>query len=113
MVVESAPIDRVGLVPCHVFLVRELVSVFWLMEMDLVSLKGSAVSSSRFCGVYGFSWKRKWQPTPVFLPGESHGQRSLGGYSSWGHKSWTQHDLVTKPTWVEYVFGQSFWFWQC
>ena len=26
------------------------------------------------------------QPTPVFLPGESHGQRSLVGYSSWGHK---------------------------
>ena len=30
---------------------------------------------------------RAWQPTPVFLPGESHGQRSLAGYSpSWGHK---------------------------
>ena len=27
------------------------------------------------------SWRKKWQPTPVFLPGESHGQRSLGGYS--------------------------------
>ena len=31
-------------------------------------------------------WRRKWQPTPVFLPGESHGQRSLAGYSPWGHK---------------------------
>ena len=30
--------------------------------------------------------KRKWQPTPVFLPGKSHGQRSRAGYSSWGHK---------------------------
>ena len=28
----------------------------------------------------------KWQPTPVFLPGESHGQRSLVGYIPWGHK---------------------------
>ena len=28
-------------------------------------------------------WRRKWQPTPVFLPGESHGQRSLAGYSPW------------------------------
>jgi len=27
------------------------------------------------------SWRRAWLPTPVFLPGESHGQRSLGGYS--------------------------------
>ena len=30
-------------------------------------------------------WRRKWQTTPVFLPGESHGQ-SLLGYSLWGHK---------------------------
>ena len=30
------------------------------------------------------SWRRKWQPTPVFLPGESHGQRSLAGYSPRG-----------------------------
>ena len=31
-------------------------------------------------------WRRDWQPTPVFLPGEFHGQRSLAGYSPWGHK---------------------------
>ena len=31
-------------------------------------------------------WRRAWQPTPVFLPGESHGQRSLAGYSPWGRK---------------------------
>ena len=31
-------------------------------------------------------WRRKWQPTPVFLPGESHGWRSLVGYSPWGRK---------------------------
>ena len=31
-------------------------------------------------------WRRAWQPTPVFLPGESHGQRSLVGYSPWGHR---------------------------
>ena len=30
--------------------------------------------------------KREWQPTPVFLPGKSHAQRSLVGYSSWGPK---------------------------
>ena len=32
------------------------------------------------------SWRRARPPTPVFLPGESHGQRSLRGYSPWGHK---------------------------
>ena len=31
-------------------------------------------------------WRRAWQPTPVFLPGESHGERSLVVYSPWGHK---------------------------
>ena len=30
--------------------------------------------------------RRKWQPIPVFLPGKSHGQRSLAGYSPWGPK---------------------------
>ena len=31
-------------------------------------------------------WRRRWQPSPAFLPGESHGQRSLAGYSPWGRK---------------------------
>ena len=31
-------------------------------------------------------WRREWQPTPVFLPGKSQGQRSLVGCSPWGHK---------------------------
>jgi len=31
-------------------------------------------------------WRMKWQPTPVFLPGESHGQRNLAGYSPRGCK---------------------------
>ena len=33
-----------------------------------------------------YNWRKKWQPTPVFLPGESHGQRSLAGYSPRGCK---------------------------
>ena len=39
-------------------------------------------------------WRRKWQPTPVFLPGESHGQRSLVGYSPGVTR--VGYDLVTK-----------------
>ena len=31
-------------------------------------------------------WRREWLPTPGFLPREFHGQRSLAGYSPWGHK---------------------------
>ena len=37
-------------------------------------------------------WRRQWQPTPVFLPGESHGQRSLVGYSPYGCE--VRHDWV-------------------
>ena len=39
------------------------------------------------------SWRRKWQPTPVFLAGESHGQKNLVGYSPWGR---TESD-TTEP----------------
>ena len=33
---------------------------------------------------FPLDWRREWQPTPIFLPGVSHGQRSLAGYSPWG-----------------------------
>ena len=35
---------------------------------------------------YRRKWRRKWQPTPVFLPGKSRGWRNLVGYSPWGRK---------------------------
>ena len=45
-------------------------------------------------------WRRKWQPTPAFLPGKSLGQRSLVGYSPWGHKeSDTAERLNSETTW--------------
>ena len=43
-------------------------------------------------------WRRKWQPTPVFLPGESQGQRSQAGYSQWGRKSWAWLSNYTTTT---------------
>ena len=36
--------------------------------------------------VWKIPWRKKWQPTPIFLPGEFHGQRNLVGYSLWGCK---------------------------
>ena len=38
-------------------------------------------------------WRRQWHPTPVLLPGKSHGQRSLVGCSQWGR--WVGHDWAT------------------
>ena len=40
-------------------------------------------------------WRREWRSTPVFLPGKSHGQRSLTGYSSWGRTEWERTERGT------------------
>ena len=46
-----------------------------------------AMQETRFSPWVGkIPWRREWQPTPVFLSGESHEQRSLAGYSPWGCK---------------------------
>jgi len=39
-------------------------------------------------------WKKAWQPTPVFFPGESHRQRSQAGYSPQGHKEWDPTEVT-------------------
>ena len=44
-------------------------------------------------------WRRKWQPTPVFLPGKFHGQRSLVGYSPSGCKR-VRHNLAAEQQWL-------------
>ena len=41
-------------------------------------------------------WGREWQFTPVFLPGESHGQRSLAGDSPWGHKEFVTTEATNR-----------------
>jgi len=43
-------------------------------------------------GLGRFPWRRAWQPSPVFLPGESHGQRSLVGYNPQCCKESNGHD---------------------
>ena len=50
-----------------------------------------------------FPWRRKWKSTPVFLSRESHGQRSLAGYSPGGHKR-VSHNLATKQQLVHSVY---------
>ena len=74
-------LTKVYIVKAMVFLVVRLP---WWLRQKRVCLQ---------CGRPGFDpwvgkilWRRKWQPTPVLLPGKSHGWRSLVGYSPWGHK---------------------------
>ena len=49
-------------------------------------LECNLLSTARMRMLMQSFWKRKWKPTPVFLPKESHGQWSPAGYSLWGHK---------------------------
>ena len=48
------------------------------------------------------SWRRKWQPTPVFLPEESHGQRNLVGCSPWGCKESDTTEQLSMHAWALY-----------
>jgi len=48
-------------------------------------------------------WSRKWQPTPVFLPGKFHGQMSLAGYSPRGAQSRTQLSTDAIVLWIHVV----------
>ena len=46
-------------------------------------------------------WRTEWQLTPVHLPGEFHGHRSLAGYSPWRHKEYTQLSVLTSLHFME------------
>ena len=45
-----------------------------------------------------FPWRRKWQPTPVFLPEASHGQRSLADFRQWDHKESNMAERLSTHT---------------
>ena len=52
-------------------------------------------------------WRREWQPTPVFLPGKFHGERSLVDYSAWGSKeSDTTQQLSTTTQLIRFTVQQ-------
>ena len=77
---------------------------FWL---DLGSPHGSDGKESAYnAGELGsvlwvgkISWRRKWQPTLLFFPGEFHGQRRLVGFSPLGHKESDTTEQLTHTTW--------------
>ena len=74
---------------------------FWTIEKLVIfehsySLVAQMVKNLPECKRPGFDawvgeipWRRAWYTTPIFLPGESHGQKSLVGYTPWSHKTWT------------------------
>ena len=67
-------------------------------EEELKSLLMKVKEESKKAGL---QLNLQWQPTPVFLPGKSHGQRSLVGYSPWGHK---QSNMTE---WLHFHFSEN------
>ena len=66
------------------------------LEAQIVkNLPAMQETQVQFLGQEDPPWRRKWHPTPVLLPGKSHGQRSLVGYSPWGRKDL---DLIDQPS---------------
>ena len=76
--------------------ISEVLCLLWSSQVSLVvkNPPAKARDTGSIPGWGEIPWNSKWQPTPVFLPRESHGQRSLVGYSPWGQR--VRHDWATK-----------------
>ena len=65
----------------------------WWLRQWRIHLQGGRPRFDPWVGK--ICWRKEWQPTPVFLPGNFHGQRSLVGYSPWGHKESDMTEQLT------------------
>ena len=89
----------------------------WTRYQRKKSIKAVAHSLMKQKHKKSIPWRRKWQPTPVFLPGESHEQRSLAGYSprgrrvghDWSDLAHTHTHTQINPSIVRYVLKQRKW----
>ena len=69
------------------------------MVKNLLANAGDARDMGSISG--SIPWRRAWQPTPVFLPEEPYGQRSLAGYSPWGLK---ESDTAEHKEFLRWLF---------
>ena len=79
----------------------------WLSWLkNLPASTGHAGNEGSIPCVWKIPWRREWLTSPLFLPGESHGQRSLVGYSPWGRKELDTTELAHVCThWVLWSRG--------
>jgi len=79
---------------------RELVMDRAAWRAAIHGVAKSRTRLSNWTDLNYFPWRKKWQSTPVLLPGKSHGQRNLAGYSPWGCKELdtTEHARTRAPT---------------
>ena len=69
------------------YLIVVLICISWWLGVHLVAQMVKKLPAMQKTWVQSLGqedpWRKEWQPTPVFLPGESHGQQSMMGYSPW------------------------------
>ena len=103
-------------------LIFRKVTLHWASQMAHGKESSCQYKSHRRCRLDPWvgktPWRRKWQPIPVFLPGESHGQRSLVGYSAWGHKKSDMAERLSMHTHNPALQGVCQWekepiIWRC
>ena len=73
----------------------------WTEEPGRVQSMGYKESDMTVQLTFTFNWRREWQPTPVFLPGKSHRQRGLAGYSLGGQKELDTTEWLSMHTRTE------------
>ena len=75
-----------------------------MQEMEVQSLVGEdPLEKEMATHPNNLAWRRKWLPTPIFLPGESHWQRSLAGYSPWGRRvghNWSDLECISNQAYI-------------
>ena len=117
LILYPAPLLN-SLISSNSFLVASLEFSMYNIRVSLVAQKLKHLPAIRETGFHPWvgkiPWRKKWQPTPVLLPGKSHGWRSLVGYSPWGRKESDKTEWLCKqwvfssfPMWIPFVFSDS------
>ena len=105
--IETAPvyIHTSSMWEFYFFYIFTICNYYFLITVILMCVKWSHCSFDLYFLwlriLYTFFWRSEWQPTPIFLPGESHGQSSLVGYSPLCCQSQTQLS-PTKTKWLNH-----------
>ena len=73
----------------------------WMDLEHVIQSEVSQKKKSKYRILMHICQRRKWQPTPVLLPGKSHGRRNLVGYSPWGCKELDMTEVTEQCTYVE------------
>ena len=95
---DSSPLDHQGSPPVCFYIYFRFVRATQ-KQLLCYTLKYTVPSSS----VGKIPWRRKWQPAPVFLPGKSHRQSGLAGYSPWGRKESDTTQTLNSNRWSHHL----------